>query len=690
MSSVVFNTVQIDKRLDPGTTGKVVTSNKGDLISDTGTVTSTLAVGSDSWILVADSAESTGLKWASPSTVAGSLDHGDLMGLGDDDHTQYALLAGRAGGQTLIGGTGAGDDLVLTSTSDGTKGVVSIPETTNCSSPTTGALVVAGGVGIGADLCVDGNIDASGIVGTSLNIDNISIDGNTISSTDTNGNINILPNGTGEVLLKADPVSNLGAVTKQYVDGIASGLDIKESVRVKTDAALPTYTQSGTGVGATLTATGTGSFPSVDGVTISLNDRILVCGLGTTSDVHNGIYTLTDAGSGSGSWVLTRATDADEDSEVSDGMFVFVGEGTMYADSGWVQTTNDPVTVDSTVQVFTQFSGGGAFSAANVGTLGTGVFKQKVGSQFQFRNVAAGSTNLTTSLDGSDNILVDVSIATLEGNLDHGNLAGLTDDDHTQYALLAGRSGGQTLVGGTGAGDDLVLTSTSNGTKGVVSIPETTNCSSPTTGALVVAGGVGIGADLCVDGSIDASGIVGTSLNIDNISIDGNTISSTDVNGDVNIVANGSGDILLSSSGEVLVTSAPTTDFGVVNKKYVDDALAAVSGRIAYQLISSKVLGIDTSYDNLAYFAWVDSRYSGYTNGRLLFEAEITGAELTYRVVDESGNVLVTEATTSGSSFISATFASLPTQDRRVILQFKKASAAANPAVYGVTFEFDG
>lgn len=57
---------------------------------------------------------------------------------------------------------------------------------------------------------------------------------------------------------------------------------------------------------------------------------------------------------------------------------------------------------------------------------------------------------------------------TFEGTTvtDHGALAGLTDDDHTQYALLAGRAGGQQLIGGTGAGDDLTLDTTSNGTKG--------------------------------------------------------------------------------------------------------------------------------------------------------------------------------------------------------------------------------
>ena len=50
------------------------------------------------------------------SVAGGSNDHGVLSGLGDDDHIQYGLLLGRAGGQTLIGGTGSGDNLALNST----------------------------------------------------------------------------------------------------------------------------------------------------------------------------------------------------------------------------------------------------------------------------------------------------------------------------------------------------------------------------------------------------------------------------------------------------------------------------------------------------------------------------------------------------------------------------------------------
>jgi len=58
--------------------------------------------------------------WRTTALAAGvsAADHGALGGLGDDDHTQYALLAGRSGGQTLIGGESAGDTLTLQSCGD--------------------------------------------------------------------------------------------------------------------------------------------------------------------------------------------------------------------------------------------------------------------------------------------------------------------------------------------------------------------------------------------------------------------------------------------------------------------------------------------------------------------------------------------------------------------------------------------
>ncbi|QQS59861.1 hypothetical protein IPN35_03260 [Candidatus Peregrinibacteria bacterium] len=87
-------------------------------------------------------------------------------------------------------------------------------------------------------------------------------------------------------------------------------------------------------------------------------------------------------------------------------------------------------------------------------------------------NSAPGTSGqvLTSGGDGSAPTWVDASTV---GTTDHGALTGLTDDDHTQYALLAGRSGGQSLTGGTDAGDNFTLSSTANATKGTINLGST-------------------------------------------------------------------------------------------------------------------------------------------------------------------------------------------------------------------------
>lgn len=80
------------------------------------------------------------------------------------------------------------------------------------------------------------------------------------------------------------------------------------------------------------------------------------------------------------------------------------------------------------------------------------------------------STNVSVSENTTHRGIVlgnphNVTLADVGGTLDHGSLNGLTDDDHLQYALLAGRSGGQTLAGGSDTGEDLIFTSNATATK---------------------------------------------------------------------------------------------------------------------------------------------------------------------------------------------------------------------------------
>jgi hypothetical protein len=143
-------------------TNKTLTSNTNNLIArglwfGAGSASvSTYASNAPTAGQVLTATNSTTVGWQTPSTGVSS--HSGLTGLGADDHTQYALLAGRSGGQTLIGGTASGNNLTLSSTSNATKGFVQtadpvrITNTTVTTSPSTGSLVLTAGLGVGGTI----------------------------------------------------------------------------------------------------------------------------------------------------------------------------------------------------------------------------------------------------------------------------------------------------------------------------------------------------------------------------------------------------------------------------------------------------------------------------------------------------------------------------------------------------------
>ncbi len=144
---------------------------------------------------------------------------------------------------------------------------------------------------------------------------------------------------TGDLTLKGDPTSPLHAATKQYVDAVAQGADLKASCRV-----------------ATIVNIALSGVQTIDGVALTVNDRVLVKNQTTAKD--NGIYAVQ-----SGAWL--RATDADTSAKVSSGMFTFVEEGTTNADNGWVLITDGNIALGTTALTFTQFSGAGQVVAGS-------------------------------------------------------------------------------------------------------------------------------------------------------------------------------------------------------------------------------------------------------------------------------------------------------------------------------------
>ena len=201
---------------------------------------------------------------------------------------------------------------------------------------------------------------------TSLVIDDITIDGQSVTTTAANKNINLTPHGTGTVILPSGyedraGFQNQSVANKAYVDQVAQGLDTKPSCKAATTANLAaTYNNGTAGVGATLTADINGAI-SVDDIALSLNDRVLV--KDQTDATENGIYKVTTVGDGSTDFVLTRATPEDQPPELSGGSFVFVEEGTIGSNNGYTFThTGQPVFGTTDLDV-SQFSGAGQITA---------------------------------------------------------------------------------------------------------------------------------------------------------------------------------------------------------------------------------------------------------------------------------------------------------------------------------------
>jgi len=186
------------------------------------------------------------------------------------------------------------------------------------------------------------------------------------AGTDTNIDFVISPKGTGTVSVDSsritnvtDPSGDQDAATKAYVDSVANGLDVKDSVRYASTANITGTYDNGAG---TITAGSNGAL-SIDGQTPSQNDRVLL--KDQTSAVQNGLYIVTTVGDGSTAYVLTRTPDADAANEITGGSFVFVEEGTANADNGYVFTHNGTPTLGTTNITVAQFSGAGQISAGD-------------------------------------------------------------------------------------------------------------------------------------------------------------------------------------------------------------------------------------------------------------------------------------------------------------------------------------
>ena len=194
----------------------------------------------------------------------------------------------------------------------------------------------------------------------------------------------VIRDGSGNAKV-ATPTQAAHIATKGYVDSARQGLDVKQSVRAATTAAVNLASELE--AGDTLDTT----------VTLVAGNRVLVKNQSTASE--NGIYVVQASGA------AVRATDANgtaDTGEVSGGTFVFVEEGTLNADSGFVVSSNGPITVGTDAMNWVQFSGAGAITAGD-GLTQTGTTINAVGTTDRI-SVSANAIDIASTYAGQSTI----------------------------------------------------------------------------------------------------------------------------------------------------------------------------------------------------------------------------------------------------------------------------------------------
>jgi hypothetical protein len=494
------------------------------------------------------------------NVIAGNVTTGGLV----------SATANITGGNVLTGGLVSATGNVTGGNVNAGSGVVSTTGNVIAGNVTTGGLVSAtanitggnvltGGLVSATANVTGGNINTTGIVSTSGNVTTPFVKSTAAMTISTgSGDLTLSPTGNVTMSSKninslADPVQDQDAATKIYVDTVAQGLDPKASVLTATANTLAvysggtiTYNNGTAGVGANLVTTGT--YTTIDGANVqTANTRILVKNEANTT--FNGIYVWSNA------TVLTRAADFNQPAEVPSA-FTFVEAGTTNADTGWVCTTNAPVTFGTTAITFTQFSGAGSYSAntsAGISLTGT-IFSALV-------------DNNTTAFDGGGNISVKAGANLTTPNI--GNATG--------QSLQLTTAGGNGLLSATTVSATGNVTGGNVLTGGLISATSTITSSANITGGNVLTGGLISATSNITGGNVLTGGLISATSNITGGNVlTGGLISATST---ITSAANITGGNIL-TGGLISATSTITSSANITGGNLLTGGLVSATANV--------------------------------------------------------------------------------------------------------------
>jgi len=405
----------INPTISNGTSSIAIPATDGD-VQITANAINTLTV-SDAGANITGYIDATGNITATGNIQGGNLTIGGLSASSDVTATGNVTGSYFIGDGGFLSNVTAASNVAVTQIANGTS-VVGISSSGGNVELTSGGVLVFETNGTTIDFQVpllgDGSqltgIDATQIQSGTSSVEVVTSGGNiegnvggttifNVASTGLELSANIAM-GSNYITGLADPSAAQDAATKTYVDTIAAaGIHYHDPVRVEQEGNLnATYNNGASGVGATLTNAGTQAALVIDGVTMVVADRVLV--YEQTDASENGVYTVTDIGSVSTNWVLTRAADADSYSpsdpdSLGQGDAFFVQEGAAGAGETYVMNTVGTITFGTTDITFVQISSAQIYSAGNGIDLTGVTFSLDSTYDATFNSIAGSGTSLT-------------------------------------------------------------------------------------------------------------------------------------------------------------------------------------------------------------------------------------------------------------------------------------------------------
>lgn len=509
-----------------------------------------------------------------------------------------------------------------------------------------------------------------------FNVDNLRLDGNTLSSTNTNGDISIAPNGTGKTIITNPYIGDSSTSLLEYIQD-ATGGALVEGLGIDLAYNDTAGTTTISAELASSTNAGIASFDSTDFSVTGSGENLVTLNVERVQDIvggmvsgntENGIAVTYDDATGKLNFdvndpTITIAGDVDGLATMTN-----LGNTTINVTLDTVNTNVGSFGSSSQVPVIT-VNGKGLVTAVSTAAISTSfTLAADTGTADTFNNgetltftggegIDTAVTNNTITISAEDATTTNKGVASFQ-TADFNVTAGAVELKDTVVKSISAGTGTVTPSGHafTITGTAPISTSASGSTLTIAAADATTSSKgvasfsadnfAVSSGVVTIKDGgianaelanstVTVGSTTIALGATSTSLAGLTELTVDNLNLNGNTISATNTNGDVVLDPNGTGTVNVSGS-RITGVATPVNDNDAANKAYVDNSITGLTWKNSVHLLANTNVALTGSTATLVIdgHAALDSGDVGY---RILLLGQTTASQNGIYVYADNG-----------------------------------------------------